>query len=265
MTNLYWLQNWFFEQYIRKNENQCSINISTSHQNKWIVEIDLNNSEYHNFEMNPIINKKSEFNWYSIEILNHKFVGKGDPSKLDLIVGEFREFIGKQKTHFSIIKDYLISGVFNEFLFESETKDRLFMHYTKEESAVQSIIKFGFNFVFSFDRTTVEISNDSVDLIYKHDRHKSYGDWLLIIAISKKVYLKYLEILNKISNTDATVSEILSEKQFYINEEGDSVYTLHHKFVKGYINYKEGTIVKNPEFYSEFDCDYFLENINKIK
>ena len=140
----------------------------------------------------------------------------------------------------------------------------LFIHYTKDEEVVQRIIREGFRFADSFYKTAEAITNDKLDLVYKHYLRKQFGRYVIIIAISKEVYNRYL---NEITNTNKVlnVEQILSIRCSQLNENLDEVYQLPKQYIKGYINSETGDIVRNPDFDPYYDNPLFLENLKAFK
>ena len=50
-----------------------------------------------------------------------------------------------------------------------------------------------------------------------------------------------------------------------MDENSDEIYTLPKQFIKGYFNYMEGTIIKNPDFDFNYMPPQFEENLKKLK
>lgn len=152
------------------------------------------------------------------------------------------------------ILDYLI-----------ENRDcRTFVHYTKETATAQKIIDEGFRFAVSFHKTAEPISNDQIDLIYKHNLHKYFGNYIIVICISKNIYHFYEEELNKKGQANVNVEQILTESMPELDENKDEIYRLPKQFVKGYLNYESGEIVNNPAYNPGYDSPAFRENLVRI-
>ncbi|PKP36442.1 MAG: hypothetical protein CVT98_07900, partial [Bacteroidetes bacterium HGW-Bacteroidetes-15] len=56
-----------------------------------------------------------------------------------------------------------------DFILDNEQNQVLFIHYTKDEETVKRINQEGFRFADSFYKTAEAISNDKLDLVYKHN------------------------------------------------------------------------------------------------
>ncbi len=93
MENLNWLQNWYKKQIDGDWEHTYGVAIKTIDNPGWHIEIDLNETSYEhlNSEFKLIDNSKDD--WYGVEIKNKKYIGVGDPSKLDFLIKIFRKFV----------------------------------------------------------------------------------------------------------------------------------------------------------------------------
>lgn len=142
---------------------------------------------------------------------------------------------------------------------------RTFVHYTKGSDTAQKIIDEGFRFAISFHKTAEPISTDQIDLIYKHNLHKYFGNYIIVICISRDVYKSYENELNKLDQTNVNVEQVLTESDPVLDENNDEIYTLPKQYVKGYLNYESGEIVHNPDFNPDYDTQLFKRNLQKIK
>lgn len=163
------------------------------------------------------------------------------------------------------VKDKILDKKILDFLFEDESNIKLFLHYTPTENNAQQIINSGFKFVTSFYKTAQLIYNDELYFINRHHEHKQFGNYVVIICISKKIYNKYTLELSKISSKNIAVEQILTESEPVIDENHEEVYTLPLQYIKGYFNYKTGKIVKNNNYNSEYNSNIFNDNLNKLK
>ena len=150
-----------------------------------------------------------------------------------------------------------------EFIFD-RPNSKLFLHYTSEQSVANKILSEGFKFATSFYKTTEEVYYDLTDLIYKHNKMKAYGRFVIVICIDKTLYNNFLKEIQKFSSYEIFVEQILTETPSYLNEESDEIYQLHPKFIKGCIDYKSGKIIKNPDFAPSYDSMTFKENLKKF-
>ncbi len=148
----------------------------------------------------------------------------------------------------NVKRDKLFEESVMKFLFANEKDSKIFVHYTKDEDIARRIFEEGFLFVDSFEKTTEQIINDSIDLTYKHNIRKYYGKYIVVISISNEIYNHYdieLKLLNK---QNAQVEHFLTDIPSYFNDNMDEVFTLSRHFIKGYVNYETGAIIYNPEF-----------------
>lgn len=149
-----------------------------------------------------------------------------------------------------------------KFIFDDEEESLLYLHYTKHEKIAQQIIKEGFRFSHSFYKTTELARNDEIDLVYKHNQHKAFGKFIVVISISKDIYYYYKKETDKSSQVH--VEEILTETDSFLDENNELTHVLSHYFIKGYFNYETGEIVKNPDFNSNYDSVKFKKNLAGI-
>ncbi|MCK5168536.1 MAG: hypothetical protein KAQ75_01550 [Bacteroidales bacterium] len=163
-----------------------------------------------------------------------------------------------------VTKDKILDKKIHNFIFENETEIKLFLHYTTYENIAKKILTEGFKFVNSFYKTAEHIYNDELYLIQRHHEHKQFGDYVIVICISKNIFSHYSEELNNIKSKNIAVEQILTEIQPTTDENNELLYTLPKQFVKGYFNYKEGGIMRNPDFNPYYHSDVFDENLKNI-
>ncbi len=167
--------------------------------------------------------------------------------------------------NFLIPKDKILDDDILDYIFENEDNTVLFIHYTKDLEITECILRDGFKFKNSFYKTAENIYKDKIDFIYKHSRHKQFGKYAVVISISKQLYDHYSKKLNNIPNTELLIENILTETSPVMDENEDIIYTLPSQFIKGYINYENGEIIRNPVFDYNYDSKIFNENIDKLQ
>lgn len=151
------------------------------------------------------------------------------------------------------------------FILENEKDLKIFIHYTKAENDAVSILTDGFKFTDSFHKTALPVSKDKLDLIIKHNRRKFFGEYLIIICISNDIVNFYSTELEKAGIKNYYFENILTETLPEGFENSGLVYQLAPQFIKGYINYQTGAIVKNPGFDSYYNSPAFIKNIDLLK
>ena len=164
-----------------------------------------------------------------------------------------------------ITKDKLFDNKVSNFLFENDKKTKLFIHYTPRQDVANKILKEGFKFVNSFYKTAEYIYNDDLYLVHRHHLHKQYGNYVIVICISKDKYDHYSNELGKLRAKNISIEQILTKTPPYKDENSDDVYTFPKQVIKGYFNYTDGTITPNPEFNLSYHSKVFDENIEKLK
>lgn len=162
-------------------------------------------------------------------------------------------------------RDKLLNPETMDFIFSDDSNVKLFMHYTKEKVVANKILDEGFEFAYSFYKTAEMVIKDKLDLSYKHNRHKQYGKYVIVLGISKKIFDLYSKEIDKFKSTNILVEQILTLKPPYLNDNSEEIYTLPPQYVKGYLNYSTGEIIENPEYNPGFNSKRFLENISKFQ
>lgn len=159
----------------------------------------------------------------------------------------------------------LLSENVMRFIFENEKERITYIHYTREENIARTILVEGFRFVESFYKTAEHITNDKLDLIYKHSMHKYYGKYIVVISVSRQLYEYYEKELRNMSKQSAQVEQILTELSPTLDENNDQIYRFPPQFIKGYINYISGEIVNNPVYNPDYKSSRFDSNLNQLK
>jgi hypothetical protein len=258
MGNLLWLQNW----YVKQSYNYIiDIKIQTTENRGWSVSIDLTNSKYDQLPDYYLNIESPEYDKYTVELKDKVFKAEGNFTKLDFLIEKFRELIGEIEHH-KKKHDFFWDGKIQEFVFENDKDQIIFLHYTFKKGSADNIIKTGFKF-YDFDKTALKANNFPTELNYNHNIRKQFGDYIVVICFSRELYMRYLKEIDKTSKVHTKVEEVLCEKPSYINDEQELVFTLHHKFVKGYFNYYTKEIVNNPDFDPYFDTKEFSQNFNQ--
>ena len=172
----------------------------------------------------------------------------------------------KKASHYS---SFFTDKLFEEkpmgFLLEDENKSKIFIHYTKEEADARNIIREGFRFADSFYKTALPVTKDRLDLLIKHNGRKSFGDFIVVICISGKIFRQYSGELDKNNLKGFAVENILAVSPPSRNENADLIYQLSNRFIKGYINHQTGEITTNPEYNPMFDSPQFSLNLELLK
>lgn len=256
MENFKWFEKWYSKHVIEHYNKKVSITIKNdTKDHSWKLNVDFSNSDYKHLDAMNESKKVSDYNHYEINAKGKKFEAVGDFTKLNFILGKFRTYIGETDFHLHD-NDYFLNPDIQSFIFENEKDANIFLHYTSEKNIVDEILKKGFEFLV-FDKTTVSMINDTISINYNHMLRKPFGDFALVICIGKDVSNKYSKLINNSQKNNIKVEEVLAEKPPYQIDFNENVYTLHHKFIKGYLNYTTGEIVKNPDFEMNFDSPEF--------
>lgn len=186
----------------------------------------------------------------------------------ELSPDEIKKFIAELHTfnsRISFLEDKLFDPNVLGFLLGGEEKSRIYIHYTMDINVAGNILREGFRFVESFYKTALPVSNDRLDLMIKHNNKKFYGKYIIAICISEEIVSRYTAELESSGIKEYSFENILTEKPPEKNDNADTIYVLPPQFIKGYINYRTGEIVTNPQFNPGFISPGFSENIKKLK
>lgn len=137
-----------------------------------------------------------------------------------------------------------------------------FIHYTREKQIVDSILKTGFKYIESFHNSAEQVIDDKLDFMYKHNIYKPYGNFIVVIGISRIIFDKYAELIRS-RGVNIYIENVLCDTPPEFDDEAEEYrYTIPIQFVKGYVNYVTGETERNPNFNPEYDSPSFEKNIN---
>ncbi|HOZ13667.1 MAG TPA: TetR/AcrR family transcriptional regulator [Tenuifilaceae bacterium] len=146
------------------------------------------------------------------------------------------------------------------FIFEDDSNRLIFIHYTKDEYTARKIIQEGFRYTETFYNTAEQVVNDKLDLMYKHNMYKYYGNYVVVIVITRELFTYYANEV-KSRGINIYIENIFSETPPSLNENEDKVFTLPNQFIKGYVNYENGSIVFNSNFNPSYNSPIFERNL----
>ncbi len=180
-------------------------------------------------------------------------------------MNRFMQEIRKVQNYGSFFNDRLFDEKPLKFLLENKKDTKVYIHYTKYEDVANKILNDGFLYADSFYKTALPVSNDKLDLLIKHNNRKSFGNYLMIICLSDKIVDHYSAELDKNGLNGIAVENIMTETDTSLNENGDIVYLLPNKFIKGFINHQTGEVTVNPSFDPTYDSPLFIKNLELLK
>ncbi|MBK6607408.1 MAG: immunity 53 family protein [Leptospiraceae bacterium] len=93
LNNTEWLSSWYQKECNGDWEHTYGISIQTLDNPGWSVQIDLHDTSLENLEILPDAKQISDSDWYVIKIKDKKFIAVGDSTKLDFLIGKFRELV----------------------------------------------------------------------------------------------------------------------------------------------------------------------------
>ena len=93
MEILEWLEKWYLKHCDGVWENDHGIDIQTLDNPGWQINIELHGTPYANIEREWEAVQIDDNNWYGFKFELAVFDGIGDPTKLAVLIGEFRKII----------------------------------------------------------------------------------------------------------------------------------------------------------------------------
>jgi len=137
-----------------------------------------------------------------------------------------------------------------------------FLHNTRDKVTAMRILTEGFQFQSHLDYTTdVVTAKDPVTIKYFSIVRQAYGNYTIIIQISKEIIEYYSTELKARTHH---FSELLTLNEPFLGSEEDLIYCLAPNFVKGYINACTAEFVPNPNFNASLKLPQFDANLKRI-
>ncbi len=93
MNSFIWLEEWYKSNCNGDWEEYYGIKIQTIDNPGWHVEIDITETDCEKKSFNTIDIDNSDDDWVKCEVIEGKFSGFGDKSKLSFILGQFKEWV----------------------------------------------------------------------------------------------------------------------------------------------------------------------------
>jgi hypothetical protein len=206
------------------------------------------------------LTKKNVF----IESTVRRLSGIEKSRSMDEMMAFLLEF-QKLNQYSQFFPDKFLSDSTIDFILENEKDQKIYIHYTKEESDAKNIVQNGFKFAESFYKTALPVSKDELDLVIKHNSRKFFGEYLIVICISTDIVNFYSMELEKAQIKNLYFENVLTENPPSLNDNSDLVYQLPYQFIKGYINHRTGEIFRNPGFDPWYNSSGFMKNIDHLK
>jgi hypothetical protein len=136
-----------------------------------------------------------------------------------------------------------------------------FLHNTADENTAKKILNEGFAFHSHLDYTTDIVSyKDPVTIKYFTITRSAYGNFTIIIQISRPIIEKYSALIEQVPHHFSEVLSVNLEEA--LNNEMNFLLAPH--FVKGYINSKEASFFPNNDFDPFRSIDIFDKNLNLL-
>ena len=153
--------------------------------------------------------------------------------------------------------DMKLSPQVKKFILPTDNQEN-YTHRTHSKEIADNILKKGFRFSNSFQKTTDEIIDDLVYLKYWDTLRKHYGEYIIIISFSKPI-MSQLQI--KV-DSNFERPQVLSKIDAAHMKTDEDIFTLPTQFIKGYIKRGNGEITVNPNFDPNFIPPDIEKNLN---
>jgi hypothetical protein len=199
-----------------------------------------------------------------IESVIKRLSGIEHSTSIDEMIAYLQNIKKDSRNRFFLKRQFLDDSSIN-FILEENRNLKIYMHYTKEENVALSILKDGFKFASSLYKTALPVSKDKLDMTIKHNSRKLFGEYIIIICISKEIVDFYSMELKKASLKNYSFENLLTETPPLQNEDSELIYLLAPQFIKGYIFRPSGEIIKNPSFDPYYNSPVFMRNIELLK
>jgi len=144
------------------------------------------------------------------------------------------------------------------FVNENHIPSRIFIHFTRDKTIADSILENGFKFAECFYRTSQEVTLNNVELKYKFNLYKDYGNYLIILSIPKELF----ENSPFDENSDQKISLI---ENGLCNEIKDDYFNfiLPNIFINGYFDLLKNNIKRNEKFLKGFELEFYKSRIRE--
>jgi hypothetical protein len=133
----------------------------------------------------------------------------------------------------------LISNYVNE----SFSTSRVFIHHTNDLEIAKKILTEGFLYTENFYKSTEELTSNEIDIIYKMQIHKFYGNFVIVICIPKNLFQN---IKKEDINWNKDILEEIGISENF--QQNDFKYKLSSMYIKGYIDISQNQIIDNSNF-----------------
>lgn len=148
-------------------------------------------------------------------------------------------------------------------LLSRDRSNIVFLHNTDSLARAKAILKNGFRYESQLTYSTDRINPlDPVEINYFLVERKEYGDYTIIIEISKEIINKYSALAEAES---LSIEELINIEEPVLSDNDEYIYTLPHYYIKGILNNKTGEMLLNPVFDPGFDSPDYHENLNRRK
>jgi len=162
-------------------------------------------------------------------------------------------------------EDNILDEKLQSFLVSHKEGVTNYIHRTDRIEVAQKIIGEGFRFTDSFHKTTDEVVNNPNYLRFWLRARSYYGKYIIVISFSTSIVRSYIQELKGQSLSRVEVYQVLTDEEPYFDDEENEIFTLPHKYIKGYFNTETGEEVLNEDYDPFYDSPNFKKNIQILK
>jgi hypothetical protein len=130
-----------------------------------------------------------------------------------------------------------------DFIREKFTDSRVYIHFTGDKSVAEKILSEGFRYSESFAQTTSEISLSKIDIKYKIQLYREYGNFLIVICLP---IILFETRKTRGMDTQHDTLYNLGLSDFDPGEELE--YKLPPQYIFAYIDLESNSIYKNEQY-----------------
>lgn len=147
------------------------------------------------------------------------------------------------KEVYSIKPNSKVIELISNYVNENFNSSRVFIHHTNDIEIAKKILSEGFLYTENFYKSTEELSSNEIDIIYKMQIHKFYGNYVIVICIPNYLFQK---IKKEDINWNKDILEEIGVSESY--QKNDFNYKLPSKYIKGYIDISNNQIINNSNY-----------------
>lgn len=153
------------------------------------------------------------------------------------------EIITRYKKVYTIRPNSKVAELISNYIKEFFSSSRVFIHQINDLEIAKKILSEGFLYTENFYKSTEELSSNEIEIIYKMQIHKFYGNYVIVICIPNHFFQK---IKKEDINWNRDILEEIGVSESH--QQNDFNYKLPSKYIKGCIDISNNQIIDNSNF-----------------